>query len=62
MLVISKSDIDDDSGCIWEGLCDIAGIPKTDKDHSWNIRAFAQIEVTGAKVFRYNHEEDNEHS
>ena len=55
-MVLSKQDFDKDSDAEWQRLCDLAAIPK----EPWNVRAFAQIEITGARVFQYNHcEEDN---
>jgi hypothetical protein len=52
-MVVSKQDFDNDSDCEWQQLCDLVEIPK----EPWNIRAFVQIEITGARVFKYNHEE-----
>jgi len=53
IMVLSKQDFDRDTDAEWQQLCDLAGIPK----EPWNVQAFAQIEVTGARVFQYNHEE-----
>lgn len=54
-IVISKGDLDSDSDSLWNRLCDLAGLPKTDKDHPWNERAFAQLAITDAKLYKYNH-------
>ena len=54
-LVISKSDLDGDSDASWNCLCDMAGLPKTDKDHPWNERAFAQLAITNVRLYKYNH-------
>ena len=48
---ISKADLEDDSGFMWDELCDLAGLPPTDNDqHPWNHRAFAQLEITQVKL------------
>ena len=52
-MILSRQDFDADSGKEWSDLCDLANVPK----EPWNIRAFVQIEITGAKVAKYNHEE-----
>lgn len=53
-VVVSKQDFDE-ADAAWEGLCDLAGIPKGEP---WNVRAFAQIGITKAQVAKYNHIEE----
>jgi hypothetical protein len=52
-MIVSKQNFDSDADSAWQLLCDLAGIPK----EPWNVRAFAEIEITGARVAKYNHEE-----
>jgi hypothetical protein len=52
-MVLSKGDFDRDADSAWQQLCEIADIPK----EPWNVRAFAEIEITEARVANYNHEQ-----